>query len=308
MKPILYISQCLSFAPVRYNGEMIPDDFIEKLKLFVEFKTFCPEVEMGMGVPRPTVRLELHKNQLHLVQPETKKDFTIPMQQYSLKKLQAITDCDGFIFKAKSPSCGIKDAKIYSEKLGPALGKRNGFFSDEILTAFPSHAIASEKQLLNEEIREKFLTQIFMTARFRTLKSKSKLNELINFHAQNKYLMLAYNEKTMRELGSITANKNKLTSAEVFSQYEEKLKTIFLKPLKRGTMINVLMHGFGFVSDGLSPKEKKSFLLLLEKYRAKKIPLGTCLAVLKTHAERFGEEYLLSQSLFSPYPDELTIS
>lgn len=306
MKPIIYISRCLGFAPVRYNGEVIPDDFVEKLKPFVEFKTICPEMEIGMGVPRLPIHIEEKKDGTHLIQQETGKDFYPKMMKYTKEKVKSIglTEAEGYIFKAKSPSCGIKDTKYYSEK-GPPLGKRNGLFSDEVIKALPHLAFATEKQLSNLALRETFLTHIFTLASFRELKKHKRLKDLVRFHSENKYLMQAYNEKLMRKLGPIVANNQKLSIEEVFQNYQDILPKVFEKPCKPGPVINVLMHGFGFVSDRLTSKEKKEFLKLLELYRIKKIPLSTCQAVLRAHALRFEEKYLLEQRFFSPYPEEL---
>lgn len=306
MKPIIHISRCLGFEAVRYNGEIIPDNFIEELKLFVEFKTVCPEMEIGMGVPRPPIHIQKSKDGDHLIQPSTGKDFTTKMTNFAKKRVAALKEVDGFILKAKSPSCGLGDTKFYSEKPNtPALGKRNGLYAEEVKKQFPHAAIASEMQLTNMGIRESFLTQIFLMADFRAIKKHLKMKDLVRFHSENKYLMLAYHEKIMRRLGLIVANNEKLKVEKVFEEYEVLLPQIFEKPCKPGAVINVLMHGFGFVSDKLTRSEKTYFLKLLEQYRSKKIPLSTCTAVLKVHAERFKEEYLLSQRFFSPYPEEL---
>lgn len=307
MKPIIYISRCLGFAPVRYNGEIIIDKFIEQLKPFIEIKTFCPEMDIGMGVPRSTIRIEERKTGFHLIQPDTAKDFSHKMMKYTKEKINEFshTEFEGFIFKAKSPSCGIKDAKYYGEKPGPALGKRNGFFSDEVMQSFPDFAVVTEMQLTNFEIRETFLTHIFTLASFRAVKKTNTLKGLIQFHSANKYLMQAYNEKIMRKLGLIVANNQKLKVTELFEQYGELLPKVFEKPCKPGPVINVLMHGFGFVSDRLTTKERKDFLKLLDLYRAKKIHLSACQAVLRAHALRFDETYLLEQRFFTPYPEEL---
>ncbi len=306
MKPIIHISRCLGFEAVRYNGEIIPDNFIEDLKPFVEFKTVCPEIEIGMGVPRQPIHIQRSKDGDHLIQPSTGKDYTSKMTSFAKKRIAALKEVDGFILKAKSPSCGLGDSKIHNEKPNtPILGKRNGFYAEEVKKQFPHAAIASEMQLTNMGIRESFLTQIFLMADFRAIKKHLKMKDLVRFHSENKYLMLAYHEKIMRKLGLIVANNEKLQVEKVFAEYEILLPQIFEKPCKPGTVINVLMHGFGFVSDKLTRSEKTYFLKLLEQYRLKKIPLSTCTAVLKVHAERFKEEYLLSQRFFTPYPEEL---
>ncbi len=171
-KPIVVISKCLELEACRYNGQVIPDDFVKKLKPHVTFLPSCPEVEIGLGVPREPVRIISVKGQNKLIQPATGKDLTDIMLRFADKFLNSLEEVDGFILKSRSPSCGIKDVKVYQgiEK-GAATGKSTGFFAGKVLEMFPGLAIEDEGRLRNFKIREHFLTKLFALASFRNVKN-----------------------------------------------------------------------------------------------------------------------------------------
>ncbi|PRX31733.1 uncharacterized protein DUF523 [Orenia metallireducens] len=99
VKPIIVISRCLEFAKCRYNGVMISDDLVKKLKDYVEFIPVCPEVEIGLGVPRETIRLVKEDDEIRLVQPATKRDVTDEINRFSQEFLDSLEQVDGFLLK-----------------------------------------------------------------------------------------------------------------------------------------------------------------------------------------------------------------
>ena len=207
-KPNVVISRCITFAPVRYNGQLIPDLFVEKLKPFVNFIPVCPEVEIGLGVPREPVRIVLVNGERRLIQPATGSDFTKRMEDFAESFLSSLGDVDGFILKRGSPSSGLRNVKIYAtvEKSAP-VGKGPGVFGGAVLERFPSLAVEDELRLINIKIREHFLTRIFTFAGFREIKKSGKMKDLVRFQSENKYLFTAYNQKELRCLGKIVANQ-----------------------------------------------------------------------------------------------------
>ena len=305
-KPILVVSKCLGFEHCRYNGLIINDDFVDSLKDHVEFKPICAEVEIGLGIPRDPVRVVNVNGELRLIQPSTGRDLTETMQNFANSHLDSMVYVDGFILKSRSPSCGIKDVKIYSNKGdNMVLGKGSGFFGGAVLKRFPHPTVEDEGRLSNFRIREHFLTQIYTFASFRKIKAENTIKALVRFHSQNKLMLMAYNQKEMRELGRIVANRDKRAIAEMMNDYETHLYRAFNSIPRYGSNINVLMHGLGYFSDYLSHEEKAFFLDSLEKYRAKKVPLSVPLAILRSFIVRFKEDYLMQQTYFEPYPEGL---
>ncbi|MCV5520250.1 DUF523 domain-containing protein, partial [Escherichia coli] len=83
--------------------EMIPDATIRNLQPFVTFIPVCPEVEIGLGTPRETIRIVEENGVNRLVQPSTREDVTEKMERFSNDFLHTISDVDGFILKNRSP-------------------------------------------------------------------------------------------------------------------------------------------------------------------------------------------------------------
>ena len=305
-KPRVFVSKCLGFAHCRWNGLTIRDDFIDRLKPYVEFITTCPEVDIGLGVPRDPIRVVIQSGKLHLMQPATRADVTDRMEKFCDTYLASLKEIDGFILKSRSPSCGIKEVKIYpSMEKSAALKKGSGFFGTAVLERSPKAPIEDEGRLRNFTIREHFLKRIFTLSRFRTLKKSAKMRDLVQFQAENKFLLMAYNQKEFRIMGRIVANHDKKTPEQVYDDYESHLSNAMAKTPRYTSYINVLMHAMGHFREKLNKQEKAFFLELMEKYRSGKAPLRSDLDVLMSWGIRFGEKYLLDQTFFNPYPEEL---
>ncbi|HRU40120.1 MAG TPA: 2-thiouracil desulfurase family protein, partial [Candidatus Goldiibacteriota bacterium] len=155
-RPRIYISKCITFEPVRYSGEMISSDFVSALRPHVDAITHCPEVEIGLGIPRKTLRIvadDREMKKLRLIQPDTGLDFTEKMKAWTQKTLDSLPELDGFILKGKSPSSGAYDVKIYpakGEKPSAITGKASGFFGGAVLERFPEYPVEDEGRLTDE--------------------------------------------------------------------------------------------------------------------------------------------------------------
>ena len=89
-RPKVVISKCLEFEACRYDGQIINNKHIQKLKKYIDFEPVCPEVEIGMGIPRDTIRIVENKKERLLFQPETGKDFSKEMDTFSTEYLNSI--------------------------------------------------------------------------------------------------------------------------------------------------------------------------------------------------------------------------
>ncbi|MBE0432718.1 DUF1722 domain-containing protein [candidate division WOR-3 bacterium] len=306
VKPRVVVSKCLGFDRCRWNGLVIADDFVENLKPHAEFVPVCPEVAIALGVPRDPLRVVRDKGGLRLMQPATKKDHTRAMIGFCRRYLETLDEVDGFILKSRSPSCGTKDVRIYAglEKQA-AVEKGSGFFGGAVLRRFPALPVEDEGRLRNFAIREHFLRRLFTIARFRGIRRQKRMRDIVQFQAENKFLLMAYNEKEFRVMGRIVANQKKKPAAEVYQDYEEHLHCALARTPRHTTYINVLMHAMGHFADKINKEEKKFFLGLLEKYRKGKIPLSSDLQVLLAWGARFSADYLMNQTFFRPYPEDL---
>jgi len=305
-KPTVVISKCLEFNHCRYDGSMIASDFVRKIKPFITAIPVCPEAEIGLGIPRKSLRLVTIDGEPHLVQPATGVDATEEMNTFANNFFTSLPSVQGFILKTRSPSCGIKDVKLYAKiDQHVSAEKTTGLFGGSVLDQFQGYPIETEGRLRNVYIQEHFLVQIFSLAAFEAMKKTSSISALIEFHTRNKFLLMAYNQQQLKILGNIVAQQKDHSFDEVIQSYQHHLLISLEKPPSKKTTKNVLLHLFGFVSEHLSAEEKKFFLDMLENYNENKIPLGSISYVLKSWIVRFAEPYLSKQSFFSPFPEDL---
>lgn len=309
IKPKILISRCLEHAPCRYDGSMISSDFVKRIKKFVTFVTVCPEVEIGLGVPREAIRLLDVDGQRRMVTSMTGHDYTEKMELFSNDYTANMKgeDFNGAILKSRSPSCGIKAVKMY-KALGkqPSMEQKTvGLFAGAILESDPYLPVEDENRLLNYDIREHFLTRVFTLARFDVVKKSLKMSEVVKFQSEHKYLLMAYSQVEQNALGRIVANHEKKSIKEVIESYEIHLKKALMKSLKKGRNTNMILHIFGYVSDQLSDTEKAYFLDQLSLYNNHKKPMSAIMTMLYAWVIRFDESYLLDQVIFEPYPLEI---
>ncbi|MDP3034291.1 MAG: DUF523 and DUF1722 domain-containing protein [Methanobacteriaceae archaeon] len=304
--PNLVVSKCIEFESCRYNGLIIASPFIKQLKNYINFIPVCPEVEIGLGIPRDPIRLVEINGEINLIQPSNDLNLTQSMEEFSSSFLSSLTDIDGFILKNKSPSCGVKAVRVYPhpENSRPKTDGI-GLFANSVFNEFPYTPVEDEGRLRNLQIREDFLTAIYTLSDFRNMKKSQKVSELIDFHSQNKFLLMAYNQNIMREMGKILGEQKNYSNDDLFSKYNNMLGKTLKKPPEIPSNINVLLHVFGYVSDKLNNEEKAFFLDSLEKYRHGIMPLLVCLNLLKSWIIRFEQDYLTHQTFFQPYPPEL---
>ena len=153
------ISQCLLGDRVRYDGGHKRDALLaDTLSQQVEWVPVCPEVEIGLGTPRDHMQLEGSSASPRMVTLTTRVDLTSAMTRFAerrVRELEALDLC-GFVFKARSPSCGLTDVPIYSLRGGT---RRNGagLFARAVRKHFPRMPVEDEEQLHNPRILKNFL-------------------------------------------------------------------------------------------------------------------------------------------------------
>jgi uncharacterized protein YbgA (DUF1722 family)/uncharacterized protein YbbK (DUF523 family) len=305
-KPRVVVSKCLEFAPCRYNGVMISDEWVRRLKGHVDFLPVCPEMEIGLGCPREVIRIVSAARQRRLVQPATGRDLTEAMQRFADTFPAGVGEVDGFILKSRSPSCGIKDVKVFAAPEHKTPRERGrGFFGGAVLDRFPDLPVEDEGRLSNFRLREHFFARLFTLAAFRRVRDAGRMKGLVAFQAANKWLLMACHQSELRIMGRIVANPADRPPAEVLAEYEPHLARALARLPRASGVVNVLMHALGYVSDNLSAEEKAFFLDVLEKYRGGTAPLSAATTLLNAWGIRFHATYLLEQTFLEPYPEPL---
>ena len=303
----LVISKCLGDSPCRYDGQKSPCSIVKELKPFANIIEVCPEQEIGLPTPRESIRLLAENNSIKLIEPISKKDLTPLMSEFAEEFFTSLDlkNITGFILKSRSPSCGLKDVKIYNSTVkGASFEKGKGVFAEALYKKFPNAIIEEDGRIKNFSIREHFLTRLFTLSSFKKAKNENKFSSLLKFHTLNKLLFKSYNQVIQKTLGGLVANHEDLPLSKVFKLYEENLLRLMIKAPSYKRNINVLNHSLGYFEE-LPTKEKDFFYEILNKYRNGKVPLSVPKILLKSYAIRFSNNYLLSQTFLEPYPEEL---
>ena len=209
-RPRIVISRCIEFDPCRYDGSKIPSPVVAQLKSHADCIPVCPEVEIGLGIPRATVRIVRLEGKDHLLQPTTGRDVTGEMTVFANRFLDSLPPVDGFILKGGSPTSGTSGVRVYpSAEKSMAIEKTAGFFAREVLKRFSELPIEDELRLNNARIRDHFLTGIFTLAAFRKVEEKGEREDLATFHAANKFVLMACHQQLVREMGRLVASRAK---------------------------------------------------------------------------------------------------
>ncbi|MFA9396956.1 MAG: YbgA family protein [Clostridiaceae bacterium] len=304
LKPTIFVSKCLGFDNCRYNGQSLKQDFIEKLENHVKIITYCPETGIGLETPRDALRCVDLEGNIKIIQPKTDIDYTEDIKNYSLKIIEDTgEDIDGFILKSRSPTCGIKDVKIYSSKeKGACFKKGSGIFTNQLIEHYKYYPMEDEGRLSNFTIREKYLKSIFTLASFRSIKNKG-MEELIRFHNINKMLLMSFSSSGYNRLEKTL--KEELDFEEKIKKYEIILKITLLTNAKYTSNLKTIRYALSYFYEMLNEEEKKYIEELLEEYPKNQITLDSILCLIKSYGLRFNIEEITNQTYFQPYPEDL---
>ena len=309
------ISACLLGAKVRFDGQHKRDAFlVDELGPLVEWVSVCPEVEVGMGVPRESVRLvrDPGGGGPRMVGLESGADWTARMRRFAAARVARLAreELSGFVLKSKSPSCGMERVKVYADADArtPLPDRAAGLFAGALTRAFPNLPVEEEGRLEDARLRENFVERIFAYARLRELwRGRWTLGALVAFHAVHKMALLAHSTEGYRALGRLVAQAKSLGRAELRARYEEGFMATLRKPTTPGRHANVLMHLLGHLKDQLDPADKRELLSLIDEHRHGHLPLVVPLTLLAHHARRYGAGYLLAQTYLTPRVEELRL-
>lgn len=299
-KPKILISKCLDGEKCRYDGQGYNDKVIQLLKNYVDIQTVCPEVSIGLSTPRNPIRIEKHKQkeEYKLIDYSSKNDYTNQMTEFAEEFISNLDDIDGFILKSKSPSCGIKDVKVYYHGNKCSINNNaSGFFSQKIMDKYDYLPIENEGRLRNYNIRDNFFTKIFF------INNLKNCENIIDFHEKNLLLLESYSKDLLDEINEVL-NENK-SSEELESSYKEKILFAFSKQRNKDNKLSVIKSLFERYSCMLNIDEIKMFNDLILSYENQKIPFSTLEAIIKMYATRFNDKNTLNQTFFYPYPKNL---
>ncbi|HEX4209747.1 MAG TPA: DUF523 and DUF1722 domain-containing protein [Candidatus Binataceae bacterium] len=305
------VSACLLGHHVRFDGGHKRNEFItETFGRFVEFIPVCPELELGLGVPRETLRLVRDRDtNLALVSNQSGTDHTAAMRTFADRRTAKLEreDLSGYLFKKDSPSCGMERVKVYGPA-GMASHDGRGLYAASLMRRYPNLPVEEEGRLNDPRLRENFIERVFAYRRLRTFFAERwTLGGLVAFHTAHKLQLLAHVPTAYAELGRLVASAKTANRAELRDQYQ----TTFMTALKRlatpAHHTNVLQHMAGYFSDNLDSAARRELSSLIDDYRHGLVPLIVPITLIRHYVRAYSISYLEGQVYLEPHPKELML-
>lgn len=285
---------------MRYDGGHKKDPFLtDMLGKYVDWVPVCPEMEVGMGVPRESVQLVESPMGIRMMGAGSKADWTDSMNAFSSRRAIQLHGLHAFIFKKGSPSCGISGVPVYSRKGVKETGR--GLFADTMIRMYPLMPVEDEGNLHDPILRENFIERAFCYQRLANLIAAP--SDLLTFHTRHKMILLSHSPEHYRVLGRIAARAGKEALPEYSRRFMAALK-IKVTPRKHA---NVLQHLMGFLKKFLDANDKQELILSIEEYREGRVPLIVPITLLKHHFRKHPIPWIQQQFYLDPYPAELML-
>lgn len=307
---LIGISSCLLGERVRFDSGHKNHSYItETLSDYFEFRPFCPEVAIGLGIPREPIRLVVKEpgGAVHCVGTKNPdKDVTEPLKSIAREQFEWIAGLDGYIFKKDSPSCGMERVKVYSK----AMPERNGvgIYTAEILQAFPHLPLEEEGRLGDAGLRENFIKRVFIYRRWcQLLDSQPTKNDLVSFHARHKLIYMSHNQNKARALGQMVAAIGDMSIESFCQQYIEAVTDLVRKPANRKNHANVLKHIQGYLKRDLESDDRQELEENIEQYRRGYLPLIVPVTLLRHFFRKHPDPYIEQSWYMQPHPRELML-
>lgn len=303
------VSACLLGKKVRFDGGHKRSRFItDSLACHLEVVAFCPEVAIGMGTPRQPIRLVGNDQNPQAVGVRTPQlNVSQPLRTYGKKVAGDIHNLCGFIFKKDSPSCGMERVKVYNDK-GIPERSGTGLFSREIIKAHPLLPVEEEGRLNDADLRENFITRVFVYARWKKLLAGGlSKSGLLEFHAGHKYLLMSHSNLVFKQLGRMLSNLSRASLDDIADSYIAGLMQTLGKPATRKRHTNVLQHLLGHLKHDLDAAHRTDLNETIDAYRRGEFPLVVPIRMLQHHFRVHPHPYINQQMYLNPHPQALLL-
>lgn len=300
-RPRVGVSSCLLGEPVRFNGGHSRCRFLaDELGPYVDWVPYCPEMEIGLGAPRETLRLTVDG---HLVNRDGGLDHTAAMAALPLP-----AGLDGYVFKAKSPSCGIRGIARYAPSGQPSDHRGRGVFAQRVIARFPLLPAEDEGRLNDAALREEFTERVFAFARLRELLCAPwEPRDLVSFHARHKLQLLAHDPARYARAGRIVAAAGAAPREVTEAAYRDVFQAAMATRASRGRNTNALHHAFSRIGRELGVRRRADLLARIESYRRGEDPLSVPIAILAHYASDGEFRWLAGQTYLEPFPGALRL-
>ncbi len=302
------ISTCLLGKEVRHDGGHKHSRYCTQvLSKHFEFRSICPELEAGLGVPRPAIHLREYPEGMRIIETKGQADHTAAMEGFIDDVIPTLANLRGYILMAKSPSCGMERIKVHNENGQVTRRDGRGMFADALLQAYPLMPVEEEGRLNDNMIRENFIERVFAYDDWMQNVAGDQLTAkaLINFHTRHKFQLLAHSEKIYRQLGPMLGDLKSEPLESIADRYIHLFMEAMSKKVSRGSHINAMQHLLGYLKDAMGEEDRKVMLEQMDAYHRGEVPLVVPMTLLRMAQRREPVDYLSAQQYLTPYPDEL---
>jgi uncharacterized protein YbgA (DUF1722 family)/uncharacterized protein YbbK (DUF523 family) len=304
------VSACLLGEKVRYDGGHKHDRYLtETLGPYIEWVPVCPEVELGLGTPRDTMRLELVEGAIRMIMTRSGRDLTASMRAYARSRVAKLAgeELCGYILKSDSPSCGLARVRIH-DPCGKSTTTGRGLFADALIERFPYLPVEEEGRLCDPRLRENWIERIFAYRRLQSLwNSRWRIRGLREFHAAHKLILLTHAPAAYQRLGRLAAQAGAMSSQELRRRYHGEFMEALSIPATRGRHANVLQHMAGYFKRQLDDESRQELAALVEDYRKGEVPWIVPVTLISHYVRLFEISYLAGQAYLNPDPRELAL-
>jgi len=306
---MIALSSCLHGDPVRYDGADKRDAWLlDALGRFVEYRPICPEVGIGLGVPRAPIRLVRENGETRVRGvADPSLDVTDRLQRYAREIVPELADACGYVFKSRSPSCGLLAVDRY-DRDGQLLDLASGAFAAVIASQLPALPLEEEGRLANPVLREHFVARVFALRRWRDLLAEGPdAARLIAFHTRHKYQLMAHSSAACNRLGRLLADLSGGDLQPRIAAYGHEFLATLAQPATRAGQANVLQHLAGCLNGAVDRPARAELADAIERYRRGMVPLLVPIQLLMHHVARHSIDAVAEQSYLNPYPAGLDL-
>jgi uncharacterized protein YbgA (DUF1722 family)/uncharacterized protein YbbK (DUF523 family) len=304
------VSSCLLGQHVRFDGGHKRDGFlVDTFGPFVEWVPVCPEVELGLGTPRESLRLVRKGRDIRMVNTKSGRDISDEMRAWAQKRVEALDGerLAGYVLKKDSPSCGMERVKVYAAS-GIAEKGGRGVFAEALIARFPQLPVEEEGRLSDPRLRENFIERVFAYVRLRALfETRWTIGDLVRFHTAHKMALLAHSTDLYNEMGRLVARAKALARARVERRYRDLFMDALGKLAPARRQVNVLLHMAGHFKLLLDDDDRDELLSTIEDYRLGLLPLIVPITLIKHHVRVHQVAYLAGQVYLGLHPKELLL-
>ena len=308
-KPRLAISACLTGLDVRYNaGHKNSELCHELLGKHFDWVPVCPEVAIGLGVPREPIRLVGDPEHPVVTGTRTNStDLSGPLRAYGQQMAAELDDICGYVFMQKSPSCGLERVKVYQDNGYPAPQGGRGAYAAAFCASRPDLPVEEEGRLHDPVLRENFISRVYAYADWQQLlRDGLSRGALVRFHSRYKYLLMAHNPQAYRSVGKLLGQMTRDDDPQhIGPRYFSQLMAALRRCASRGTHSNVLHHLSGYLRSDLGQADKAELKHVIDQYQGGIVPLVVPMTLLKHHLRHHPDPYLMQQAYLQPHPESL---